>query len=434
MQCTSNGPGSNLEGGLVRGGRSTLDVAENPVDPLLLTVTVEMAGSDRVWAKVPAGAPFALSLPVSVTNGGLAAGASTLEITAGAVEGEAVAVTHTEGTTGAVTVDLGTPLPSPPMGTHPPYRHRGYAFVRAPSGLPVKFVSPAWVRNVRVVSGPGADGVWSAGERVKLEVRYSLPVVVEQPEDCWSYNGDGTCRDAGPYVLVAFRSDARPGYGKVLSTPLVPYVGGSGTDTLRFAYTVGAAEAGAKGVVVADGRLLLRGATIRTLEGGDGALRYTITRVMQVDVRTPSGAAWTAGDKVRVKVRFTGPASYTPDTPLDERPNWDKVEVNGGARRRSICCWATESGARWRARRRTWAVRGRTPSCSSTRSRPATAGWARWRWRPTAWRGTGPRSATRGATMRSWVTWVRCSTRSVQRCRWRTPRRRRARTRPWTSW
>ena len=128
------------------------------------------------------------------------------------------------------------------------YRHRGYAFVRAPSGLPVKFVSPAWVRNVRVVSGSGADGVWSAGERVELEVRYSLPVVVEQPEDCWSYNDDGTCRDAGPYVLVAFRSDARPGYGKVLSTPLVPYVGGSGTDTLRFAYTVGAAEAGAKGV------------------------------------------------------------------------------------------------------------------------------------------------------------------------------------------
>ena len=176
------------------------------------------------------------------------------------------------------------------MGTHPPYRHRGYAFVRAPSGLPVKFVSPAWVRNVRVVSGPGADGVWSAGERVELEVRYSLPVVVEQPEDCWSYNADGTCRPPGPFVLVVFRSDARPGYGEGLGVALVPYVGGSGTATLRFAYTVGAAEAGAKGVVVADGRLLLRGATIRTLEGGDGASRYTITRVMQVDVRTPSGA------------------------------------------------------------------------------------------------------------------------------------------------
>ena len=266
---------------------------------------------------------------MSVTNGGLAGGASTLEITAGAVAGEAVAVTRTEGTTEAVTVDLGTPLPSPPMGTQPPYRHRGYAFVRAPSGgLPVKFVSPAWVRNVRVVSGPGSDGVWSAGERVELEVRYTLPVVVEQPSsyyDCWSYNDDGTCRPPGPFVAVAFRSDARPGYGKVLSTPLVPYVGGSGTDTPRFAYTVGAAEDGARGVVVADNGMLLRGATIRTLEGGDAASRYTITRVMQVDVRTPSGAAWTAGETVRVTVRFAGPTSYTPP---EEPVNWDKVEVD----------------------------------------------------------------------------------------------------------
>ena len=56
----------------------TLDVGENPVHPLLLTVSVEMAGRDRVRAKVPAGAPYAMILPVSVTNGGLTGGASTL--------------------------------------------------------------------------------------------------------------------------------------------------------------------------------------------------------------------------------------------------------------------------------------------------------------------------------------------------------------------
>ncbi len=310
----------------------TLDVAENPVHPLLLTVTVEMAGSDRVRAKVPAGAPFAMSLPVSVTNGGLAGGASTLEITAGAVVGEAVAVTRTEGTTEAVMVDLGTPLPSPPMGTHPPYRHRGYAFVRAPSDLPVKILSPARVRNVRVVNGPGSDGVWSTGERVELEVRYSLPVVVRQPR--YWVNADGDRYPPGPFLMASFRSDERPGYGRVLSTPLAPYVGelgGSGTRVLRFAYTVGAAEDGARGVVAADNGLLLRGATIRTLEGGEGASRYTITRVMQVDVRTPSRAAWAAGEKVRVRVRFTGPPQpYTPDTPPEERLNWDKVDVAGG--------------------------------------------------------------------------------------------------------
>ena len=245
-------------------------------------------------------------------------------------------MTRTEGTTEAVTVDLGTPLPSPPMGTGPPYPHRGYAFVRAPSGLPVKFVLPAWIRNVRVVSGPGADGVWSAGERVELEVRYNYPVVVEQPSsyyDCWSYNDDGTCKPPGPFLVVGFRSDARPGYGRVLSTPLASYVGGSGTSRARgSSTTVGAAEDGARRVEVGDDGMLLRGATIRTLEGGEGASRYTITRVMQVDVRKPGGAAWAAGEKVRVRVRFTGPPQpYTPDTPPEERLNWDKVDVAGGA-------------------------------------------------------------------------------------------------------
>ena len=185
------------------------------------------------------------------------------------------------------------------------------------------------MRNVPLVSGPGSDGVWSIGERVELDVRYTLPVVVEQPEECWSYNADGTCKPPGPFVAVVFRSDARPGYGEGLGVALVPYVSGSGTATLRFAYTVGAAEAGARGVVVVDGKVLLRGATIRPRGGGDDVEpEFTRTRVMQVNVRKPGGSAWTAGDMVRVNVRFAGPAQYTPDTPFDERPNWDKVEVN----------------------------------------------------------------------------------------------------------
>ena len=145
-----------------------LDVAENPVHPLLLSVTVETVGSDRVRAKVPAGAPFALSLPVSVTNGGLAGGASTLEITAGAVVGEAVAVTRTEGTTEAVTVDLGTPLPSPPMSPQPPHRHRGYAFVRAPSGLPVEIPPDAAEEPGEEGEFRLTDGVWPDEGRAEV--------------------------------------------------------------------------------------------------------------------------------------------------------------------------------------------------------------------------------------------------------------------------
>ena len=183
---------------------------------------------------------------------------------------------------------------------------------------------PARVRNVSIVNGPGSDGEWNIGERVELEVVYPEPVVVEKPEDCWSYNADGTCKPSGPYVLVSFRDDARPGYGTSLSTPLAPYVGGSGTATLRFAYTVGEDEDGALRVSVADDGILLRGATIRTLEGGEGKSEYTNTRVAQVTVPT-SGRAWTAGEKVRVQVRFTGPAPYAPP---DDPKNRDKVVVD----------------------------------------------------------------------------------------------------------
>ena len=180
------------------------------------------------------------------------------------------------------------------------------------------------LRNVTLVSGPGSDGVWRTGERVDVEVRYSLPVVVERP-DCWTLDADGTCRPPGPYMLVGFRSDAHPGYGAG-PAPLAPYVGGSGTATLRFAYTVGAAEDGALRVLVGTNGIFLRGATIRPPGGGDVELsEYTNTRVLQVDVVRTGGGAWTAGDTVRVKVTFAGPVQYTPP---DSPQNRDEVFVD----------------------------------------------------------------------------------------------------------
>ena len=203
------------------------------------------------------------------------------------------------------------------------------AWVRVPGSVRTGALPSARIRRVTLVSGPGSDGEWNAGERVEVEMRYTKPVVVEKPEDCWSYNADGTCRESGPFVLVVFRDDARPGYGKSLSTPLAPYVRGSGTATLRFAYTVGEDEDGARRVEPADNGILLRGATIRTLEGGEGKPEYTNTRVRQVTVRKLGGGAWTTGDTLRVAVRFAGPVQYTPP---DEPQNRDKVvvDVTGG--------------------------------------------------------------------------------------------------------
>ena len=128
----------------------------------------------------------------------------------------------------------------------------------------------------------------------------------------------------GPYVLVSFRDDARPGYGTSLSTPLAPYVGGSGTATLRFAYTVGEDEDGALRVSVADDGILLRGATIRTLEGG-GQVGGTRTRGWR---RSPCRRAGGRGRRARrcgCRFRFTGPAPYAPP---DDPKNRDKVVVD----------------------------------------------------------------------------------------------------------
>ena len=110
----------------------------SPDAPLLLTVTVEKVGTDRVRAKVLVGAPFAVDIPVTLVGGTLAGGATALSVPAGAVDGTALVVTRTAGTTAAVTVDVDlTDQPALPS------QHQGYAFARASSGLPATVLPEA---------------------------------------------------------------------------------------------------------------------------------------------------------------------------------------------------------------------------------------------------------------------------------------------------
>ena len=133
---------AGLFSGLTELTELTLD--GNLTDPLPLTVTLEKAEDGQVRAKVLAGAPSDLVLPVSVENGTLAFGATGLRVAKGSVAGDPVSVIRTE-ETGDVTVDLGTPLPSLPPD------HRGYEYVKAASGLPVE-VPDALERE------PGVEG------------------------------------------------------------------------------------------------------------------------------------------------------------------------------------------------------------------------------------------------------------------------------------
>ena len=103
-----------------------LDLSSNSTNPMELTVTVEKVGTNQVRAKVLAGAPFAVDIPVTPVNGTLEGSVTVLGVAAGAVEGTAVTMTRTVGTTTAATVDVDlTTQPTLASG------HVGYIFKKA---------------------------------------------------------------------------------------------------------------------------------------------------------------------------------------------------------------------------------------------------------------------------------------------------------------
>ncbi len=147
-------------------GVTTLDylyLDRNPVDPLPLPVTLERnPDAVEIRAVVPAAAPFAVPLSVSVANGSLAGGATTITVPSGARESAWVGVTRTDGTTGAVTADVD-------LTTQPtlPGNHQGYAFVKSASDLPLTVLRGT-------PGAPGAPSV-SAASSSSLTVMWSAP-------------------------------------------------------------------------------------------------------------------------------------------------------------------------------------------------------------------------------------------------------------------
>ena len=127
---------TSLPSGLFSGltGITALKLGGNSVDPLPLTVSLEKVGSSQFKAVAPTGAPFALDLPVTVSNdGAIDGGASSVTIAAGAAESGAVGVTRNSDTTGAITVNIGT-LPDLRSG------HEGYTLEKDTS-LPLEVLA-----------------------------------------------------------------------------------------------------------------------------------------------------------------------------------------------------------------------------------------------------------------------------------------------------
>ena len=124
----------------------TLDLSGNPVDPLSLRVSLEKAGDGKFKAVSPAGAPFALVLPIGVNAAGLIeSGARTVTIPAGAVESAALGVSRKAGLEEGVIVDIGA-LPTLPQN------HKGYALEKH-TDLPLEISLPQVVPPPAQVTG-----------------------------------------------------------------------------------------------------------------------------------------------------------------------------------------------------------------------------------------------------------------------------------------
>ena len=155
---------SSLPDGLFDGLSSltTLYLYGNSVDPLPLTVSLEKVGADQVKAVAPAGAPFDLVLPLTVTNGSISGGATTITIPAGSLESQPLTVTRTPSTTAAVTMDIGT-LPRPPTN------HSGYTLVKS-ADLPLEVIGATATSTARAeTAAETAVNIPDANLRAKIE-------------------------------------------------------------------------------------------------------------------------------------------------------------------------------------------------------------------------------------------------------------------------
>ena len=175
---------------------TTLHLNDNPTAPMPLTVTLEKVGTDGVRAKLLAGAPFAVDIPVTVVDGTLAGSATALSVAAGSVDGTPLTVTRTTGTTAAVTVNVD--LSTQPML---PSGHQGYEFVKATRGLPATIlpdpITPPTVESVAVKSAPQSENGYGRGETIVFTLTFSDKVrVTGQPQPKLAFDLGGSTREA----------------------------------------------------------------------------------------------------------------------------------------------------------------------------------------------------------------------------------------------
>ena len=117
---------------------TVVSVSSDVVGSLPLTVSLEKVEDGQFKAVAPTGAPFDLVLPLNITNGSITGGASSITISTGRIESDTLTLTRTQGTTAAVTVDIGT-FPALPTDDEGDTVHEGYTLVKS-ADLPLEAI------------------------------------------------------------------------------------------------------------------------------------------------------------------------------------------------------------------------------------------------------------------------------------------------------
>ena len=112
---------------------TTLHLDGNTIDPLPIAVSLERIGENQFKAVLPAGAPFAIALPLIIVNGDVSLDSHSITIPQGNLESNLFTITRTEGTKAAVTLDIGL-MPSLPT------THTGYVLTKS-SRFPIEVFS-----------------------------------------------------------------------------------------------------------------------------------------------------------------------------------------------------------------------------------------------------------------------------------------------------
>ena len=209
----------------------TIRLGENTVNPLPFIVSLEKVGENQVKAVAPAGKLFDIVVPVSITNGSVTGGATTLTIQHGSVSSGTLTVTRTSGTTEAVTAGIGT-LPSLPRN------HYGYALTKS-DALPIEVIPRI---NIAPVFSDGTNTTRSVAENTAQSVNIGTPIAAtDTNNDTLTYTLSGA--DANVFNIDSSTGQLKTNEAldyetKSTYTVTITVSDGSLTDTLTVTITV----------------------------------------------------------------------------------------------------------------------------------------------------------------------------------------------------